>query len=1206
MKIKNLDVVGFKSFADNLTLQFPQGICAVVGPNGCGKSNIVDALRWVMGEQSVKQLRGQSMEDVIFSGSEKKGPLNRAEVAITLINDNGNTPEEYRHFSEIMVSRRLFRSGESGYFINKQPCRLKDIQNLLMGTGVGARTYAIIEQGRIGALIDAGPEERRFFIEEAAGITRYKTRKKEALQKIQRTQHNLLRIHDVIAEVKRQINSLKRQARKAERYKAYEKQIEDLEIKLAGYEYEVVGAEMQETDALLKSLRDTDLKHESELAKLDAAMEQVKHERAAKHERISEDKAQTYHLQRLMDKLEGDMEHNKKDLERLIREIDQLKAELKEIEDKNQETTKECRSLEQQKYGLQQDIQKIEATLHQEAMAERALKEQSGKLTQDLEARKAQRINLASRKATYQNTLENTSHLRANLSKRLDQVEKEKGQTESELAELIKEVAKTEDHHQTLKESLNETGKSLESYEKRLGENRQALSHQVRKVQVAEVERQKVRSRYGALKKMDENYEWFRQGVRVIMREWKSRNLEELGICSLVADVIEAEPSYEDAVEAALGETLQYVIVKNQQGAMRAIDFLQTHSGGRGGFIPMEAVRPLEGVSNRSHPQEHDLLIHHMDIQEGYEAFVQALLGHVTVAQDLEQAVRQWDKHPLPQTIVTPQGARVCPQGILTGGRTEDGRSGILAKKKEVKDLAAQLSQLDTSVTTAKAKQNELEMEAVALETEVQKARQVQTQKSQQLIELERQLYRFQERLKHTHHHLEILDLEAQQIAGERTDAEQELSRYEEVLTNLAREVEAEESTMEQTNVELKRISEKMEGVHERVVERKLKSTALQAEYDSAVNTLRRLTDFQQDWQEKLTRLEQGVKQREEDRIATENALTRDQAKMGDLYTKLEMMKDRLAQSEAEYQAIEGALQESDQALAQVRTKQQETLQKIQQLELAQSERRMTCEHLVDRIQERYHRDIKTWAREYDTQDFSPEETERALAARRERMARLGDVNLTAIQEYETLGERYRLLTEQRDDLIGAVETLHRVIRKINRVSLKQFMKTFKAVNEKLQGVFPKLFEGGTANLVLTEPKRPLESGVSFLVRPSGKRLTRMSLLSGGEKALAAISLIFSLFLIKPTAFCVLDEIDAPLDDLNVSRFIRLLEEIGKQSQVIMVTHNKESMEMAEALFGVTMEEKGISKLVSLNLTRQNPRILQQPEAETVHRLEMV
>ncbi|MDY6892449.1 MAG: chromosome segregation protein SMC [Chloroflexota bacterium] len=901
-----------------------------------------------------------------------------------------------------------------------------------------------------------------------------------------------------------------------------------------------------------------------------------------------------------------DMVHHKKDLERLTREIDQLKAELEDIEDKNQETAQECRTLEEKKVKLQQDIDETEGTLNQEAMAERALKERLEKLTQDLETKKGQLINLASRKATYQNTLENTSHLRANLSKRLDQLEQEKDQTQSELAELTEEIAETQDHHQDLKGSLDDIGKSLATYEKRLGENRQALSHQVRKVQAAEVERQKIRSRYGTLKKMEENYEWFRQGVRAIMSEWKSGNLKDMGICGLVADVIEAEASYEDAVEAALGETLQYVIVKDRQGAIRAIDFLQSRSQGWGGFIPMEGVRPLEGVGNTPNRQEQDCLIDHMDVEGGYEPFVRALLGHVTVAQDLEQAVRQWDNHPWAQTIVTPKGDRVGPQGILTGGGTEDGRSGILAKKKEVKDLGAQLSHLDTSLTTAKAEQNELEMEAVTLETEVQKARQVQTQKSQQLIELERELYRLHERLNHTQGHLEVLNLETQQIAGERTDAEEELSRYKEILSDLVKEIEVEESTMEQARGEVRRISEKREGFHERVVACKLKSTALKAEYDSAVNTLKRLGAFQQDWQEKLAHLERGLDERQEDRIATEDALKRDQARMGDLHAELETMKESLAQTESEYRAIEAALQESDQALAQVRTKQQETVQKIQQLELAQSQRRMTCEHLVDRIQERYHQDIKTLVRQYDAEAFSPEETERALAACRERMARLGDVNLTAIQEYETLDERHRLLTEQRDDLIAAVETLHRVIRKINRVSLKQFMKTFKAVKEKLQEVFPKLFEGGTANLVLTDPKRPLVSGVSFLVRPSGKRLTRMSLLSGGEKALAAISLVFSLFLIKPTAFCVLDEIDAPLDEVNVSRFIRLLEEIGKRSQVIMVTHNKQSMEMAEALFGVTMEEKGVSKLVSLNLKGQTPPIVQQPEAETVHRLEMV
>jgi len=305
MKIKELHIAGFKSFVDRTTVVFPEGISAVVGPNGCGKSNIVDAIRWVMGEQSVKLLRGKSMEDLIFSGTDKRPPLNMAEVALTLINDNGNTPAQYREFSEIMVTRRLFRSGESAYFINKQPCRLKDIQDLLMGSGVGSRTYAVIEQARITTLIDAGPEERRFFIEEAAGTTRYKSRKNEALRKIERTQQNLVRINDIITEVKRQINSLKRQARKAERYKVYQKQVERLEVGLATCHYKTISAEMRETEALLQSLRDTDLKHGSQLAKLDAAIEQIKQQRAAKDREISEHKAERYRLQRTIDKLEG-------------------------------------------------------------------------------------------------------------------------------------------------------------------------------------------------------------------------------------------------------------------------------------------------------------------------------------------------------------------------------------------------------------------------------------------------------------------------------------------------------------------------------------------------------------------------------------------------------------------------------------------------------------------------------------------------------------------------------------------------------------------------------------------------------------------------------------------------------------------------------------------------------------------------------------
>jgi chromosome segregation protein len=1190
MKIKQLEIAGFKSFPDGMKVQFPEGICAVVGPNGCGKSNIVDAIRWVMGEQSVKQLRGKSMEDVIFSGSEAKNPVNMAEVAVTFLNDNGNTPEEYRDFSEIMVTRRLFRSGESGYFINKQPCRLKDIQNLLMGTGVGSRTYALVEQGKIASIIDAGPEELRFFIEEAAGITRYKSRKREALLKIQRTQHNLLRINDVISEVKRQMNSLKRQARKAERYKKYQHQIQELEISLAAYQYKTISTELDEAQSLLGSLQETDFQHESELAKLDAAIEEIKQERAAQHQRISDEKAKKYTLQRSLDRLEGEIQYRTRDLERLRREIEECKAELEETEEKNREISQETSHLEERKGVLLEGVENLKAKLRDEKEAEGTLKERLEERKRDLETKKTELVNLTSRKAAYENALSNASKHRSDLSRRLDELNREKNQNESERAKMNQEVAGIQEKRDALKKDMEEIGDALSSSENKLEANRKALSNQVRAVQALEMERQKARSHYSALKKMDENYEWFRKGVQTVMRHRESPELEGGRICGLVADVIEPAPSYVEAAEAALGETLQYVIVEDQQGGITAIDFLRRRAGGRAGFIPVKALRPLAAENAHLQPGDHHLLIDHVKVRDGYQDLARALIGHVVVAEDLEAAVNLWATNGFPGTVVTKEGDTVSPQGVLSGGSAGNGGSGILAKKNEVRYLLGEISKLEESLASARSKQEGLEKEAVLLETEVQKARQAQNEKAQEDLELDKSLYRLQEGLKHASRHGEVLDLEAQQIAGERTDVEQELGRHRQVLDGLVREMEGQSGSVQEINGQIEDLQARLGSVSERVVELKLEWTSMQAERENAENTLRRLTDFGRDLQDKLLQLKKDIEETREAKLASEETLKEDKAKIAELYAELELMEETLARSEDGYQAIEGALQQNDQALSEMRTRRQETLQKIQQLELKQSERRMRRDHLVSWIKDRYQQDIQILAQSCDAEAFSPEEGEKSLAALRERIAGIGDVNLTAIQEYETLGERYHLLTGQSKDLEDAIQTLHRVIRKINRVSLKKFMKTFKAVNEKVETIFPRLFEGGTAKLVLTEPRRPLESGVSLLVRPPGKKLTSMSLLSGGEKALSAIALIFSLFLIKPTAFCVLDEIDAPLDDLNVMRFNYLLHEIGKESQVIMVTHNKQSMEMADELLGVTMEEKGVSKLVSLDLSNRAPR----------------
>jgi len=1196
MKIRQLDVTGFKSFVDQTTVAFPEGISAVVGPNGCGKSNIVDALRWVMGEQSVKMLRGKAMEDIIFSGAEKRPPLNVAEVTLTLENDNGNTPEQFREFSEIMVSRRLFRSGESGYFINKQPCRLKDIQNLLMGSGVGSRTYAVVEQGRISSLIDAGPDERRSFVEEAAGTTRYRSRKNEALRKIERTQHNLLRISDVIVEIKRQMNGLKRQARKAERFKAYQEQIQRLEVGLASHHYQIICAEIRETETLLEALKDKDHSHGAQLAKLDAAIEQIKQERAVKHGDISEHKAASHQLQRTIDKIEQGLEYGTKDLERLATEAEQLRAEINEVEEKDREVNLECQHIDERTIVLERDIERTKKTVKQEEPAEHALKDRLAELNQTLETQKAELMDLSTRKAAYQNSLQNTSQNKATLARRLENIQKENSQTQAERSRIEKGLTKVNGALDTLKEELGEIGRSLESSEAQLTEKRVVLADQVRKVQTTEAEKQQIRSRHAALRKMDENYEWYKEGVRAIMRRSASKDSGQNGIHGLVADVIEAEATYEDAVEAALGEALQYVIVQDQQGGVAAIDYLHAQSAGRSGFIPMQSVRPIvdaeKGLPRESLAEfSAGVLTDHIKVKAGYENVIQFLLGHVVIAKDINAALQLWNRNGFPHAVVTQKGDRVCSQGILIGGSSKSVSSGILSKKKEIRDLSKQLSQLETSVAKGKATQEQLESEAIALETQIQKSRQIQRQKTQEEMDREKELYRLNEGLKHVHHRLEVFDLETQQIQGEETDLDRDLSKYQEVLSGLSDEIQTAEATISAKNTEIGKSSVDLETAHQRLVELRLELTKLQAQHDNSQNTLRRLRGFKDERLKNLNHLTEQLKQRGEDKTAVEQRMETDRDKMARLYAELQAAKQTLDGMEAEYQTIEKMLEENDQALSDVGNAQQEALQKLQQLELKQTERRMRREHLVSRIRENYRQDIEESGVGDDTEEVSTEEMETELTRLREQIVRMGEVNPAAIEEYETLEERFRFLTEQRDDLLEATEALRRVIRKINRTSLRRFMKTFKAVNEKLEIVFPKLFEGGKAKLVLTDPKKPLESGVSFFVHPPGKRLTRMSLLSGGEKALAAIALIFSLFLIKPTAFCVFDEIDAPLDDANIYRFNSLLRQIGEESQVILVTHNKQTMEVADALFGVTMEDKGISKLVSINLESEQPRL---------------
>ncbi len=1197
MKLKKLELNGFKSFVEKNSIEFPPGISAVVGPNGCGKSNVVDAIKWVMGEQSVKQLRGKSMEDVIFSGANGKSPLNMAEVSLTLANENGNAPEELKDFSEIMLTRRLYRSGESAYFINKQQCRLKDIHNIFMGTGMGTKSYSVIQQGNIGAITDSGPEERRVFIEEAAGITRYKSRKKEALGKIQATNQNLLRLTDIIVEINRQMAGLKRQAKKAERYKKHQKRIRELDIAIALHYYDDYTHKIDETHAVLTNLKDTDIEHTTRLKNLDAEVEKIKLQRSEKNQEISDKKSRIFEIQRHIDRVENDIDHFRNEVDRLITECAELESAHTNLEEKNRNLTSEVAQVETRNIDIHNNIETVRATIHRERSAAQNIKDRLSVLNQELDTCKADLMDLVAREAQYKNICQNASRNKESLKRRLKIIDEEEASTHQKVEKLRKKKITAQEKFNSYKKEIYELNQRVTRVKTHLQEKSKSLAEQVKRVQTVDLERNQAKSSYTALKKMEDNFEWYKDGVQAVMKKNRAHNpgvspaeLEldnKNGILGLMADIVEPKPSYETAVEAVLGESLQYILVEDQKAGIGSIDYLQTTGEGRGGFIPVSSVKDMGWDKGNLDAQKR--LLNHVSVKQGFEKVTQALLGHVLVTDDIEEAINIFNTNGVCQSIVTKNGNLISHQGIMVGGSKEK-LSGILAKKQEVKKLGLEINRLNKEYETACHDQKELESQVWAIENDLQKLQTQMNTAGHYQVEAEKDLYKATEDLKHAQRHLEIVRLEQERLLGEESDIDEEMTKYNAAVAVVEDQVKTAQETVSEKLEQIAAVSSEMEAFDQKIVDLKLQLTSLSAKLENSNNTLKRLKEFQNDGIQQLEQLSRDISQKRQKRITCKQKIEEYKQMLSGRYDEMKRLEQALEKNEEDYTAIDTKLKESDNIISDIQTRRDKTVQKIRLLELEQSERSIKRENIAKRLEESYHSPLSVFKSEFENMENSPDTSidtmEEKLFRLRKKIATIDDVNLGAIKEYEQLKDRFDFLNEQREDLVKAIEDLHKVVKKINRISQERFIKTFDSVNEKLNEVFPRLFEGGSAKLIMTEPNNPLETGIEFMIHPPGKKLTRMSLLSGGEKALSAIALIFSIFLIKPASFCLMDEIDASLDDTNVFRFNDLLRLIGDKSQIIMITHNKNSMEFADTLFGITMEKKGVSKIVSVNLQK--------------------
>ncbi len=1186
MKLKKLEVIGFKSFLDKAQIEFPEGISAIVGPNGCGKSNVIDAIRWAMGEQSVKQLRGKSMEDIIFSGADGKPPLNMAEVTLTLLNNNGTSPEEFKDFSEIQVTRRLYRSGESVYQINKRACRLKDVHHLFLGSGMGSRSYAIIQQGNIGAITDAGPDERRVFIEEAAGVSRYKTRKKEALQKVDATNQNLLRLNDVISEVHRQMEGLNRQAKKAERYQKIQDKVRKLDILVHLDKFVKLSREINETEILLISIKDEDLANSTQLKMLDAAVEKIRLERSQKTNEISKQKATRFEIQRRIDTLENDLAHFKQQVAQREKEIENLEAARSELEGRNRHIADEVAQGESEIAQLDEQIVKVRATLESEQKSLLEMKKQVLPLSEKLEQYKKKLLELVAQEARINNIYQTTTQNMESIERRIKRIDEETAIAEKKVIQLSDSEKNARRHLAECRENLVVMDSNIRSLREELEIKAGSLGDQVKLVQTLELSRKENKSKYTALKKMDENFEWYKDGVKAILKYAASKDSQsESGILGIVADVITPDPGYETAVEAVLGEGLQYVLVKDQHIGESSINYLADQKSGRSGFIPLSSLKPLN--FNDKKTDNSLMLLSHVHVKKGYEKPLETLLGNTAVVSDLKEALRVWNQNGRGQAIVTVDGNLISEQGVMTGG-SKDKLSGILEKKRELQELQNSLVLLEEKINLAKKEQAQMEIQLRQVETDLQQ----QTQEKNDLVlmemDAEKSLFRTTEELKSARKHLDIVQLEQDQLIGEQTDIDHEMAKYDKERSEITQAVKAAQENVSKTGVNIETLSTDLESHNKRVVDIQLNLTSLTARFENNQNTLRRLKEFEKDGIKRLENIVEDISIKNENQKKDKNKIESNEKLLAQLYDTFQGLDQQLESVEADFRIIESRLKESDDTKTEIETRRKRSLEKLRYLEIEQSQREIKRDNIVGRLEERYSQKFsrlyETYREMLENSDIGSEEIDAALERNREKLQKLGDVNMGAIKEYEQLKTRYDFLIEQRDDLQKAIQDLHMVIRKINRITQEKFMDTFEAINEKMGDIFQRLFEGGSAKLVLTEPDKPLETGVEFMIHPPGKKLTRLSLLSGGEKALSAIAFIFSIFLIKPASFCLLDEIDAPLDEANVYRFNNLLKMIGESSQIIMITHNKRTMEFSDRLLGVTMEKKGISKLVSVNL----------------------
>jgi chromosome segregation protein len=1209
MYLKNLTVLGFKSFADKTSLNFQPGVTAIVGPNGCGKSNVSDAIRWVLGEQSAKALRGGEMADVIFNGTDSRKPLSMAEVSLTI----GGVDGEHLTaagveiaYNEVTLTRRVFRDGSSEYFLNKTPCRLRDIQQLFMGTGVGRTSYSIMAQGNITQILSSKPEDRRMVFEEAAGITKFKSQKKESLRKLEATEQNLLRVADLIREVKRQIGSLQRQAGKARRYKQLMLELQHLDTQLARHHFDVLQADISARTEMLEQSR-------AQIETLSETVSRAENEISLLREQLSEQEQQIGQWQQKGLELKGQMDRHES-------RIQFNEDKLRDLEAQNVRATSDISQAEERVLAARQELEAVTARLgaaesavreHQQTLQAKsdALRNVENALRADQEALRtaqarafeaAQQLSRARNEITALDLQKEGNAVRLEkLSAEKIQLEEERVGLENGLQQFSATVQAEILNAQTHRGTVEDRQQRLRVIQQQLEETTRQLDDVLRR-------QAEKRSRLSVLEQLHAAHEGFDAGALSALKTAGN-------VLGSLADKMRVPDPYVIAIENALGHHLQLVLTEQPETARQIVEDLRAGKSGRASVAALH-LTAIEAGSPASNghvlPANTVGALSVIEAEPAVQPLLQRLLGHTLIAPDLASATAAWRETNGACDFVTPAGELLNRHGIFTGGYlnghgSSQGAASILGRKNQIAELLEATTALQESVNEISRQKGALAGEQTQLQASLQQA---QTDLRTQEVAIATRQGEFKA-LENSGRMLaqkietvvyEIDSLKAQEEEG--AQKRRALSDRATVLEAAEKEGQA---VVTQLTASLENWRQQRDAAHGALTETKV---ALATEEQLSHSFASQKKPLEQ----RIAELTHLAEQRRAEiqsfldrKRQAESEIAESRQKIDGLAHQREQVNVQVTEMLSQKDALAEQIQTADDGLREQRRALSDLQQQRGTIEVELAQKNMSAQNLRDRIREKYQLNLDDIRSECITitladegpakvHTLSPEEMAasgaatdwEAVAAQvtelQARIDEMGPVNLVAIDEYEETEQRYQFLTKQNDDLVQAKTQLVEVINRINTQTRQMFLETFEKVRENFRLMFVEIFGGGKADLILTEEGDVLECGIEIVARPPGKQLQSITLLSGGEQTMTAVALLFSIYQVKPSPFCVLDELDAPLDESNINRFIRVLQRFLVHSQFVIITHNKRTIGMADVLYGVTMQEHGVSKIVSV------------------------